>query len=74
MINHVVCKTIENIASTNSQNVQKFIANQSELVNALWSCYTHSANNEQLRIAALNVFSIFTSLYKLYTYNIYTFI
>ena len=53
-MNHIICKIVENIACTSSQNVQKFLANQSEIVNALWSCFTHSGNNEQLRIDALN--------------------
>lgn len=51
--NHIICKLIENLASTNSTNVQKFLNNQTEVVNALWSCFQHSANNEQLRVAAL---------------------
>ena len=55
MTNHIVCKIIENVSSTNSHSVQKFLTNQSEVVNSLWSCYSHSANNEYLRIAALHV-------------------
>ena len=61
LLNHIVCKIIENIASTNSPSVQKFLSNQSEVVNALWSCYTHSANNEQLRVAALNAICMLSS-------------
>lgn len=54
-LNHIICKIIENIASTNTPSVKKFINNQSEVVNALWASYTHSSNNEQPRIASLNV-------------------
>jgi hypothetical protein len=61
IINHVVCKTIENLASTNSQNVQKFLNNQAEVVNALWTCYTFSTNTDQLRIAALHALNMLTS-------------
>ena len=59
--NHIICKIIENIASTNSHCVQKFINNQSEVVNAIWSCYSHSANNEQLRVAALKALCMLSS-------------
>jgi serine/threonine-protein kinase ULK4 len=51
--NHIICKIIENLAATDSVNVQKLLANQTEVVNAIWSCFQHSANNEQLRVAAL---------------------
>ena len=50
-------KIIENIASTNSHGIQKFLSNQSDVVNAIWSCYSHSGNNDQLRIASLKVFN-----------------
>ena len=57
MTNHIVCKIIENIASTNSQNVQKFLNNQAEVVNALWTCYTTSSNSDNLRISSLEALS-----------------
>ncbi len=55
ILNHIVCKIIEKIASTSCVNVQKFLANQSDVINSLWLCFTHSSNNEQLRVTVLNV-------------------
>lgn len=51
VLNHIVCKIIENIAATNSNSVQKFVGNQVEVVNALWTCF--SLKNENLRVGAL---------------------
>jgi hypothetical protein len=45
-------------------HVQKFIALQSDLVNSIWSCYVHSANNEQLRVTVLNVCKNIIKFYK----------
>ncbi|CAF0783549.1 unnamed protein product [Brachionus calyciflorus] len=59
--NHIICKIIENIASTTTGNVKKFLNNPAEIVNALWSCFNHSANNENLRVAALNALSMLSS-------------
>lgn len=59
--NHIICKIIENIASTNSYGIQKFLSNQSEVVNSIWSCYSHSANNEQLRIVSLKAICMLAS-------------
>jgi hypothetical protein len=58
VVNHVVCKTIENIASTSSPTTQKLLANQAEVVSALWTCYTFSTNTDQLRIAAINALNM----------------
>ncbi len=60
--NHIVCKIIENLALiTSISAVQKFLNNQAEWVNALWSCFSHSANNEQLRVAALRALCMLAS-------------
>jgi len=59
--NHIICKIIENIALTKSLNIQKFLNNQAEVVNVIWSCFSHSANNEQLRVGALRALCMLAS-------------
>lgn len=41
--------------------MQKLLLNQSEVINGLWFCFTHSANNEQLRVSALNALCMLSS-------------
>jgi serine/threonine-protein kinase ULK4 len=59
MINHIVCKISEKIASSNSSHIQKFISIQTELLNGIWSCFSNSS--EGLRMTALSALCLLTS-------------
>lgn len=59
IVNHIVCKTIEKTACSNSSHIQKFISMQVDLVNGIWSCFSHSS--EGLRATALSTLCLLTS-------------